>query len=1129
MVTAESVDGPVTLLSTGVERSVLLWEMAPNTAVAALARHYELIDAALAEHGAVRSGRTVDGDGVLAEFRTSYQAVAAALAVQRAFAAEEWPDGLPIRVRIGLYTTEVRDPDRTGGALQRCTRLRDIAHGGQTLLSAATASLAADALPDRAWLADLGEHRLRDLSRPEHLYELRHPDLAHDFPQLRSLDMLPNNLPPQLTSFVGREDELADVKGLLAAQRLITLTGAGGCGKTRLALQLAAEVADRWPDGVWWIDLGPIADPALVAELAASTMRVLVEPIGGPLRAMASQLRRRRLLICLDTCEHVLDAVAELTETLLRSCPDVAVLATSREPLGVAGETVWRVPSLREAEAVGLFAERAALVRPDFRVEAGDDTVRTICRRLDGIPLAIELAAAWVPVLSPGQIATGIHDLFRLAGGPRGVTDRHRTLAASVQWSHDLLDADDRVVFRRLAVFAGGFTLEAVRGVCADESGPAGADGAPSPAGLDDPSGRAGLDDPSGPAGPDVILGVLRRLVDKSLVVMVEGDAAKGGEVRYRLLDTIRRYAMDRLEEAGETGAVRDRHLGYFLSFTQTAESTLEADQDSWRARLAAEHDNFRAALDWGLAAEDPERGRSLAAALAQGWFLHGHTSEGLAYLNRAIERSPADRSTVQASLLTGLALVALGGGRPTLTADVAARALEIAIANDDDRNRARCLVLSSYLPIFTDFVKCRDLAREARRYAAAADDRFALDLARVMESNVNSALDRHEEAVALAREFVEPCLARGERFAAAFGLSCETWAALFGGDLRRADELGTEVLRIAEPLGDYFTIGLTTYNLAWVKGLRGEIDAGRRLMEPIVTSIEHAGPDVELLPWLSLGPGKLHLWSGDYAGAVRWFERATQFAAPMTDNWVAVRALPGLASALRRLGRLDEARTHAERGIALGKKLDCPHALAEALEQAAFLAEPDEAEDLHHQALAVRVEHGLRTFYVDSLEAIAGLAARAGDHEAAVRLIAACEAAREPIGYPRPAIDQPDHDATTAAVRAALGDAAFDEAWSHGRSLSLDDAVAYATRGRGARGRPSTGWASLTPVEKDVVRLVAAGLTNAQIGARLFISRATVKTHLVHVYAKLGINSRTELATRAAARSPDITAGESG
>jgi predicted ATPase/class 3 adenylate cyclase len=541
--------GTVTFLLTDVERSTALWETAADRAERAIGRQRELVVAAVASHGGARPEEQGESDSLVAAFGSASDAVAAALDAQRALVAEAWPDGLVIRVRMGIHTGEahLRDPrNYTGVALHRCARLRDIAHGGQTILSSVTAAIVGDALPHGAWLDDLGMIQLRDLSLPERVFELRHRELAGDFPPLRSLDVLPNNLPVQLTSFVGRAGELAEVERLVTAERLVTLTGSGGCGKTRLAVQAAAGLADRWPDGVWWIDLGPVTDPSLVAALAASTMRVLVESAGGPLRALQSQLRDRRLLVCLDNCEHLLDASAELAGVLLRSCPQVSVFATSREPLGVPGETIWRVPSLVEDEALRLFGERAARVVPGFTVDDDNETtVRTVCRRVDGIPLAVELAAAWVRVLAPEQILSGLDDRFRLlTGGSRGVVARHQTLAASVDWSHDLLGEGDRRVFRQLAVFAGGFTLDAARAVCDPEPG----------------------------AEADV-LATLARLVDKSLLLVEEQD----GRARYRLLETIRQYAHSRLQATGETAVSRDRHLDHFLEFAEAAELGLES------------------------------------------------------------------------------------------------------------------------------------------------------------------------------------------------------------------------------------------------------------------------------------------------------------------------------------------------------------------------------------------------------------------------------------------------------------------------------------------------------------------------------------------------------------------------
>jgi predicted ATPase/DNA-binding CsgD family transcriptional regulator len=968
-----------------------------------------------------------------------------------------------------------------------------VAHGGQTLLSSATASVVADALPAGAELVDLGAHRLRDLSRPERVYELRHPDLFGegdaDLPPLRSLDALTNNLPIQLTSFVGRSEELAAVELLLDGERLVTLTGAGGAGKTRLGLHAAAELADRWPDGVWWVDLSSVTDPALVPDVVAATIGVLVEPVGGPLRALTLQLRDRRVLVGLDNCEHLLAASADLVEALLRSCPELSLLATSREPLNLPGETVWRVPSMVEDEAVSLFVERASNVRPWFTLdETNEAAVHRLCRRLDGMPLAIELAAAWLRTLTPAQIAAGLDDRFALlVRGARGVVARQQTLAASIDWSHDLLEETDQVVFRRLAAFSGGFSLDAARAVCG-----------------------------AAPVGEVEVLVALGRLVDKSLVVMEERD----GEARYRLLETIREYATARLEEAGETAMARDRHLDHFVAVGEVAGPALvDVDQDTWLARLEVDHENLRAALHWGLAQPDPARARQLASVLIWLWYLRGHTNEGIDFLQRAIAREPDERSPLQALLLAGVAAVAVASGEFDVLVDYAQQSLELAIAIGDDGARGRALLLLGVALSFVDFDGADGLLAQGAEAAAAADDPFGIDRILVMQGIMLAYRDRHDEAFPLLEEGLERCMRRGDRGFAATVLAYQGVGAVLQGDLARADELATRALDIARPRGDFFDLGLATGHLALVKIVTGDVAAARRLMEPIVQAVEGTTRTV-YVPDMAQVMGRLSLLAGDFAAAEEWYRGDVVDEGPMADNLITVRCLPGLAAALRGQGRTDEAAAVAERGLAVARRLGVPHLEADALDEQGHLAlladDADAAEGLYHQALGIRVDHGFRTSMVDSLEALAAMAARAGTGIEAVRLLAAADAARSAIGYARAEVAEPDRQATLAGLREALGDDGFAEAWSAGTALSLDEAVALVRRTRGTRRRPTTGWASLTPTELDVARCIVEGLSNPEIGDRLFMGRGTVKTHLSHIYAKLGIANRTELATTA-------------
>ncbi|MEW9552490.1 LuxR C-terminal-related transcriptional regulator [Nonomuraea sp. NPDC050783] len=886
----------------------------------------------------------------------------------------------------------------------------------------------------------------------------------------------PPDLPVQLTSFVGRRSELAAVRALLDTGRLVTLTGPGGVGKTRLAARLAAAEAARRPDGVRWAELAAVSDQTRLADLVAARLGVLVDPGQGPIPSMTAQLRGRRALICLDNCEHVIDGAAELAGALLSSCPEVSVLVTSREPLAVPGEVVWRVPPLAPDEALRLFVERGRQVRQRFGLDrAGEAAARVLCSRLDGVPLAVELAAAWLGSLTPQQIEQHLDDRFGLlVRSPRGVAARQQTLAASLAWSHDLLGELDRAVFRRLAVFPSGFELDAARAVCA-----------------------------GGTVGRGDVLGSIGRLVDKSLVVA----EPRGGASRYLLLETIRAYAADRLREAGEGHLVRDRHLGHFLAFAAGGPGRT-ADLDAWRARLEGEYDNLRAALEWGLAAADPGRGRRLAAELAWLWHLHGHGHEGIAFLRRAIDRAPADRSPLQARLLGGLALVADTTSPLDLEYDVARQALELATAHGDESLRSQCLSLAAVGRFYTDFAAAWDLTVEATRSAELAGDELFGHALRALRGMIRQLQDRHDEARPLLESALDG-LRHRHRGIASTTLAFLSGGALACGRLPEARRLARQSLDLAEPLGDYLRVGMARGALASAYAASGDVAAATEAMRPLLLLMESAGA-AAFVPGMGSALAHVRMASGELDEALRWFEHDVRQAAHAAPTYLAAQAHAGYAEALRLAGRYDDARGELGRAAAVAGKLGMPRVLADVLHQRAHL---DGDPGLHHEALAIRVAHGLRTFCVDSLDAIAAHLAPPN----AVRTLAASTAARAAMGYPRRAAGRREHDELVARLGQALG-AEFAPAWAAGAELSLDDAVAYVRRSRGARDRPAAGWDSLTPTELSVVRLAAAGLSNPQIGARLFMSRSTVKTHLSHVYAKLGVANRTELATLATA-----------
>jgi predicted ATPase/class 3 adenylate cyclase len=593
--------GTVTFLFTDIESSTRLWDEHPETMQDALARH----DAILRDTIEAHRGQVVKsmGDGMVAVFGEAGDALGAAVAAQRALSEELWAAAAPLRVRIGLHTGEAqhRGGDYFGAALNRAARIMSAGHGGQVLCSAATGALTRDALPEDVELVDLGEHRLRDLSRPETIFQVTHPDLVSEFAPLRSLDAFVGNLPLQTSSFIGREREQASVAAALGEARVVTLTGMGGVGKTRLALQVAGEVLQGFRDGAWWCELAPVRDQEGAAKAVAALFSVTPRAAETLEEAVVEFLRHKDLLLVLDNCEHLLESVAHLVNTLERSCPRLVVLATSREGLGVDGERILPTPSLSapsadaapqrmmEAGAVRLFVERAAAVTPDFELsDENAAAVGQVCRRLDGVPLAIELAAARVPAMTPADLAERLDRRFQvLAGGRRGAVERHQTLRAAIDWSYDLLSESEQRLLARLAVFAGGCTLDAAEAVC----------------------GGDGID-------RDLVFESLARLVAGSLVVA----EIHASQMRYRLLETIRQYGEERLGDAGEADTLRSRHAGHYVAFAELAFGYLDGPEHvPWAARLSAEHDNLLAAWSWAIDADDVDTALRILCSVPRG------------------------------------------------------------------------------------------------------------------------------------------------------------------------------------------------------------------------------------------------------------------------------------------------------------------------------------------------------------------------------------------------------------------------------------------------------------------------------------------------------------------------------
>lgn len=638
--------GTVTFLFTDLEGSSKLWETYPEAMKPAIARLEVLSRQAIEGH----RGEIVKsmGDGFMASFAIALDALEAALELQRAVRKESWAEVPAFRIRAGIHagTVEEREGDYFGATVNRTARLMNAANGGQTLLSETAHDLVRDTAAREIVLLDLGQHRLRDLVRPERIFQASAPGLETEFQPIRTLDVLPNNLPKWLTTFVGREREMEQVKHALDKSRLLTLTGAGGTGKTRLSIEAGAELVHKFRDGVWLVEFAPVTDPALVPQTIAAVLRLREERGRTIWATLVDHLALKELLLILDNCEHLIEPIAKAADELLRNSPQLKVLASSREPLRISGEQIIIVPSLAvpdpqdkstlaelaQCDAVQLFLDRAVNSKADFALTAQNAAaVAQIVRRLDGIPLAIELSAARINALSVEKIAARLDDAFNLLTmGSRTAMPRQQTLSALIDWSHGLLTDSERILFRRLSVMAGGWTLAAAEDICAGE-----------------------------PLKSGLILNLLAELVEKSLVSVRE-DA--GAEKRYAFLEIIRQYARNKLVEAGEERILRARHCAWFMGLSEEAEACFHGPtQAECLNRLERDYDNLNAAIDWAMESQDAERAIRFTGMLFDFWNVRGYWSEGRDRLNRALalpgseERSPARAKSTNAAATLAL------------------------------------------------------------------------------------------------------------------------------------------------------------------------------------------------------------------------------------------------------------------------------------------------------------------------------------------------------------------------------------------------------------------------------------------------------------------------------------------
>lgn len=795
--------GTITFLFTDIEGSTRLLQQLGEKYTPLLSEHQQILREACETHHGIVVG--TQGDSFFMAFPRATEAIHAVVQSQRALAAHPWTDGVSVRVRMGLHTGEpqVSQLGYMGMDVHRAARIAAAAHGGQVLLSQTSYDLVESELPEGVTLRDLGEHHLKDLRQPKHLYQLVIEGLPSDFPPLKSLEVSPNNLPIQLTSFIGRSREMAEVKQLLSEGRLVTLTGPGGSGKTRLALQAAAELIESFRAGVFFVALAPITDPGLVASTIAQSLGIAETAGRSMVDGLTDYVQNKSLLLLLDNFEQVI-AAAPLVAELLAACSELKILVTSREGLRISGERVYPVPplalpdltqlpslaSLSQYAGVELFIKRAQAVKPDFRIT--DETapaVAEICYRLDGLPLAIELAAARIQLLPPrAMLARLEHRLEFLTGGGRDLPARQQTLRHAIAWSYDLLNESEQALFRRLSVFVGGCTIDAVEAVAGDDSASVS------------------------------LLDQLGSLLDKSLLREVEDT---NGEPRFMMLEVLREFGLEQLAASGEQELIQHRQATFFLALAEQAEASFEsAAQVQWMNRMEQEHDNLRAALEWSKTAEGTgEIWLRLAGTLGLFWEARGHFSEGRERLSAILSTGMAHGQTAaRAKLLARAAELAYRQSDYPATVSFAEESLAIWRQLGDRQGVASALIkLANAATEKGDYATASGYLEEALEIWREIGDKHGIGRALISlgwsalrSGDHHLAHRRLEEALALSREL-------GDTRSMGFELSGLGEIALRQGDYPRATQLMEESLELRRQLGNKWGVGVSLGMLGWL------------------------------------------------------------------------------------------------------------------------------------------------------------------------------------------------------------------------------------------------------------------------------------------------------------------------
>jgi predicted ATPase/class 3 adenylate cyclase/DNA-binding CsgD family transcriptional regulator len=1078
--------GTVTFLFTDIEGSTNLSREHPELWETARARHHAILRSLIEQNNGFVF--QVIGDAFCAAFHKAGEALKAAIKAQRDLQDEPW-GAITIYVRMGIHTGEAEfdgNDYRGYTTLSFVQRLMSAGHGGQILVSNTTENLLQEYLLEQISLRDMGIQKFAGVPSPVRVFQVIASDLPTEFPPLRTLDNLPNNLPTQLTSFVGREKELADVRRLLHNTRLLTVIGPGGTGKTRLSIQAASEMLDQYPDGVWFVELAPILDPQLVPRTTALAIGLRDEPQRPVIDMLCDYLSRKKMLLILDNCEHLVDACAKMADRILHAAPDVRIFASSRESLGIGGEVTYRVPSLglpdiehlppieslSQYEAVRLFIDRSTSAVPSFTVtNANAPALAQVCHRLDGIPLAIELAAAKIRVLSVEQISKRLDDRFRLlTGGGRTALERHQTLRAAIDWSYNLLSPAEQILFNRLSVFVGGWTLEAAEAVC--EGGPV--------------------------TGED-ILNLIEQLINKSLVITEE----VGHEARYHMLETIRQYASEKLAEVGETNNVRERHLEYFLDLAETAEPHLiRAEQLEWLAKLDADYENLRLALEWAFSRESAEFSLRLCAALGKFWVLRCYWMEGAKWLSGALAHpGQVDNVFRVRALCQEAELAELLDDLERMKAS-AELALQLAQQGSDPRDTAIARFFVGFgLFRFWEFDRARPFITQSLAEFQHLPDAYwrayAYRWLCMLDENQGKPedLERTLRSLQLAQR-------TGERFRMAVSFMDYASSLLRKERTQEARRYLEESIELSKQIGSNTSLlAFAQMSLAEIEWLDGNRQQARALFVDAQRHLRLLGERLTA-SFCSLLLGVLSIEEGQLQQAQGYFEEALSTAQDLALNYVIASCLEWLGILFFLQGSVEKSKQYLKESIALTKDLQ-PYSMVSFLKSLFMLP-----------------------FFQRQ--------------ENSVRLLGAIDGFEKQVGYSiRPLLN---HYCIRAEEnnRQVFGNKAFESAFGEGLKMSLDEGMDLALQmveelTEIELPRPAVSatpaiipsqrevekqkYGGLTAREREVAAQIAQGKSNQAIAAELFVGLKTVEAYVTRILTKLGFSSRAQIAGWAVAK----------